>query len=69
VINFIKGCFLLNNKITVREDAHPLNISTSSFPVTARIMHDTFWIGVYPTINESILDFVVEKIDTFALIK
>lgn len=29
------------------------------------IMNDTFWIGIYPGLNEAMLDFVVEKLETF----
>jgi CDP-6-deoxy-D-xylo-4-hexulose-3-dehydrase len=32
---------------------------------TDRIMHDTFWIGVYPGLSKEMLDFAVEKIETF----
>jgi CDP-6-deoxy-D-xylo-4-hexulose-3-dehydrase len=28
-------------------------------------MNNTFWIGVYPGLNEGMLDFVVEKIEAF----
>ncbi len=29
------------------------------------VMNDTFWIGVYPGLTETMLDYVVEKIETF----
>jgi CDP-6-deoxy-D-xylo-4-hexulose-3-dehydrase len=29
------------------------------------VMNQTFWIGVYPGLSEEMLDFVVEKIETF----
>jgi len=32
---------------------------------TDDIMSNTFWIGVYPGLNEQMLDFVVEKIEAF----
>ncbi len=32
---------------------------------TDRVMHNTFWIGVYPGLSNEMLDFVVEKIETF----
>jgi len=32
---------------------------------TDKIMNDTFWVGVYPGLNEEMLGFVVEKIETF----
>lgn len=32
---------------------------------TERIMHDTFWLGVYPGLTEEMLDFVATKIETF----
>ncbi|HQS58861.1 MAG: lipopolysaccharide biosynthesis protein RfbH [Gallionellales bacterium 35-53-114] len=32
---------------------------------TDRVMNDTFWIGVYPGLNEEKLSFVVEKIEHF----
>jgi len=28
-------------------------------------MNDTLWIGVYPGLNEEMLSFVVEKIESF----
>ena len=28
-------------------------------------MNDTFWIGVYPGLTESMLSFAAEKIETF----
>ncbi len=32
---------------------------------TDRVMNDTFWIGVYPGLEQEMLDFAVEKIETF----
>lgn len=32
---------------------------------TDKVMIDTLWIGVYPGLNEEMLSFVVEKIETF----
>jgi CDP-6-deoxy-D-xylo-4-hexulose-3-dehydrase len=32
---------------------------------TDRIMHDTFWIGVYPGLNQEMLDFMASKIEQF----
>jgi CDP-4-dehydro-6-deoxyglucose reductase, E1 len=32
---------------------------------TDNIMNNTLWIGVYPGLNEKMLDFVVEKIEAF----
>ncbi len=32
---------------------------------TDNIMNNTFWIGVYPGLNEEILSFVVEKLEVF----
>lgn len=32
---------------------------------TERIMNDTFWVGVYPGLSESMLDYVVESIETY----
>ena len=32
---------------------------------TDNIMNNTFWIGVYPGLNEEILSFVVEKLEAF----
>jgi len=29
------------------------------------VMNDTFWIGVYPGLNTEMLDFVIEKLETF----
>lgn len=32
---------------------------------TDRVMNDTFWIGVYPGLNEAMLDYVCDRIETF----
>jgi CDP-4-dehydro-6-deoxyglucose reductase, E1 len=32
---------------------------------TDRVMHDTFWVGVYPGLTQSMLDFVVEKLELY----
>jgi CDP-6-deoxy-D-xylo-4-hexulose-3-dehydrase len=32
---------------------------------TDRVMHDTFWIGVYPGLTKEMLDFAVEKIEAY----
>ncbi len=32
---------------------------------TDRVMHDTFWIGVYPGLSKEMLDFAADKIETF----
>jgi len=32
---------------------------------TDKVMNDTFWIGVYPGLDEEMLSFVVEKLETF----
>ena len=32
---------------------------------TDRVMNDTFWIGVYPGLTETMLDYVVERIEAF----
>ncbi|MCG2586638.1 lipopolysaccharide biosynthesis protein RfbH [Massilia sp. TS11] len=32
---------------------------------TDRVMNDTFWIGVYPGLTREMLDFVVDKLETF----
>ena len=32
---------------------------------TDKVMNDTFWIGVYPGLNEEMLGFVVEKLEAF----
>jgi CDP-6-deoxy-D-xylo-4-hexulose-3-dehydrase len=32
---------------------------------TDRVMHDTFWIGVYPGLTREMLDFAVGKIEAF----
>ncbi len=32
---------------------------------TDKVMNDTFWIGVYPGLNEAMLSFAVEKIEAF----
>jgi CDP-6-deoxy-D-xylo-4-hexulose-3-dehydrase len=29
------------------------------------IMNQTFWVGVYPGLSREMLDFVVEKLETF----
>ena len=32
---------------------------------TDKIMNNTFWVGVYPGLNEEMLSFMVEKIEAF----
>jgi CDP-6-deoxy-D-xylo-4-hexulose-3-dehydrase len=32
---------------------------------TDKVMNDTFWIGVYPGLNEEMLSFVVKRIEAF----
>lgn len=32
---------------------------------TDRVMHDTFWIGVYPGLTREMLDFSIEKLEEF----
>ena len=32
---------------------------------TDQIMNDTFWIGVYPGLNDPMLDYVCDRIETF----
>jgi CDP-4-dehydro-6-deoxyglucose reductase, E1 len=32
---------------------------------TDEVMHNSFWVGVYPGISQIMLDFMVEKIETF----
>lgn len=36
---------------------------------TDRVMNNTFWIGVYPGLNEFMLDYVVDRIETFLGLK
>ncbi len=33
---------------------------------TDRVMHDTFWVGVYPGMNESMIQFMTETINSIA---
>ena len=32
---------------------------------TDKVMNDTFWVGVYPGLNEDMLNFMVEKLEAF----
>jgi CDP-6-deoxy-D-xylo-4-hexulose-3-dehydrase len=32
---------------------------------TDKVMNNTFWVGVYPGLNEDMLSFIVEKIEAF----
>jgi CDP-6-deoxy-D-xylo-4-hexulose-3-dehydrase len=32
---------------------------------TDRVMHDTFWIGVYPGLTREMLDYTIEKLEAF----
>ncbi len=32
---------------------------------TDRVMNDTFWVGVYPGLSREMLDYVVDKLETF----
>ena len=34
---------------------------------TDRVMKDTFWIGVYPGLTQQMLDFVIEKLESYFL--
>ncbi len=36
---------------------------------TDRVMHNTFWIGVYPGLTEIMLDYAVDRIETFLGLK
>ena len=36
---------------------------------TDRIMRDTFWIGVYPGMNQAMLEYMAEQIKKFAEVK
>ena len=35
------------------------------FSNTEIIMHRTFWVGVYPGMNEGMIDFMIDKIREF----
>ncbi len=41
------------------------NFSTSALPVTDRIMHDSFWVGVYPGMTEEIIGYMIDKMHVF----
>jgi CDP-6-deoxy-D-xylo-4-hexulose-3-dehydrase len=32
---------------------------------TDRVMNDTFWVGVYPGLSRAMLDYVVDRLETF----
>ena len=32
---------------------------------TDRAMNDTFWIGVYPDLTHEMLDFMIEKLESY----
>lgn len=36
-----------------------------ALPQTDRVMNDTFWVGVYPGLTQSMLDYVVETLETY----
>jgi CDP-6-deoxy-D-xylo-4-hexulose-3-dehydrase len=38
---------------------------SSALSNTDLIMNNTFWIGVYPALNEEMLDFVAAKIEAY----
>ena len=38
---------------------------SGSLTNTDEVMHNSLWIGVYPGITQSMLDFMVEKIEAF----
>ncbi|MDP2751721.1 MAG: hypothetical protein Q8O31_03840 [Rhodocyclaceae bacterium] len=40
-------------------------IPTPTLPLKDKVMNDTFWIGVYPGLNEEMLSFMVEKLEAF----
>ena len=37
----------------------------SMLPVTDRVMRDSFWVGVYPGINQVNMDFMIGKVNDF----
>lgn len=40
--------------------------SVGALPNTETVMHDMFWVGVYPKLSRPMLDFVIETIVSFA---
>lgn len=36
-----------------------------NFRNTDKIMNDTFWVGVYPGLNELMLEYISEKLEAF----
>jgi CDP-6-deoxy-D-xylo-4-hexulose-3-dehydrase len=53
--NLIKQPYMANQRFRVHGE----------LPVAERIMNDTFWIGIYPGLGETELDFVGETIESF----
>lgn len=58
--DIIKQPYFKNNQIKFRKISNLKN--------TDKIMNDSFWIGVYPGLNQEKLDFVIEKFNDFARI-
>ena len=44
---------------------HTLYRTVGDLPVTNVVLHDMFWIGVYPGLTAQMLDFVIDTIITF----
>ena len=40
---------------------------TSKLPNTDKIMHDTFWIGLYPGMSDDAINYMIKKIREFVL--
>jgi len=53
--NIIKQPYFKNKKYRICGD----------LTITDRIMHGTFWIGVYPGLDKTMLDYVCDQIENF----
>lgn len=62
-------------RVVPNSTIQPFNLSTraaqlnssSSLPVTDAIMHDTFWVGVYPGMSEEMVSCMIEQLIDFVV--
>ena len=53
--NLVKQPYMKNVNFKISE-----NLNNTDF-----VMHNTFWIGVHPSLSKEMLDYIAEKIETF----
>ena len=53
--NLVRQPYMKNKKFIISEELINTDI----------VMNNSFWIGVYPGLNNEMLDYTVDKIETF----